>query len=116
MSGHYPFRELTKDFSPERQGRIADKVRLFKQDMARAELRKAHQQSQAELAARLHANQSAIAKLEHRTDMYVSNLRRCIEAMGGTLEIVAHFPDGSVTITNFSEVDLAAPPEHSARG
>jgi hypothetical protein len=43
--------------------------------------------------------------MEHRTDMYVSNLRRFIEGMGGTLEIVAHFPEGSVTITNFSEVD-----------
>jgi hypothetical protein len=47
MSGHHPFRELTEDFSPERQAWIADKVRLFKQDMALAELRKARQQSQA---------------------------------------------------------------------
>ena len=116
MSGHYPFRELTKDFSPERQARIAGKVRLLKQDMARAELRKARQQSQAELAARLHVNQPAIAKMEHQTDMYVSNLRRCIEAIGGTLEIVAHFPDGSVTITNFSEIEVTAPTEHPARG
>ena len=112
MSGHHPFRELTKDFSPERQARIADKVRLLKHGMALAELRKARQQSQAELAARLHVNQPAIAKMERRTDMYVSNLRRFIAAMGGTLEIVAHFPDGSVTITNFSEVEAAESTEH----
>ena len=37
--------------------------------------------------------------------MYVSNLRRFIEAMGGSLAIVAHFPEGSVTITNFCEVE-----------
>ena len=116
MSGHHPFRELTKEFSPERQARIADKVRLLKQDMALAELRKARQQSQAELAARLHVNQPAIAKMERRTDMYVSNLRRFIEAMGGTLEIVAHFPEGSVSLTNFREVEVAAPTEHPARG
>ena len=116
MSGHRPFRELTKDFSLERQARIADNVRRLKHDMALAELRQARQQSQAELATRLHVNQPAIAKMERRTDMYVSNLRRFIEAMGGTLEIVAHFPEGSVTITNFSEVEAAAPPEHSARG
>ena len=116
MSGHHPFSELTKDFPPERQARIADKVRLFKQEMAQVELRKARQQSQADLAARLQVNQPAIAKMERRTDMYVSNLRRFIEAMGGTLEIVAHFPEGSVTITNFSEVATAEPTEHSARG
>ena len=112
MSGHHPFRELTKDFPPDRQARIADKVRLLKHDMALAELRQARQQSQADLAARLQVHQPAIAKMERRTDMYVSNLRRFIAAMGDTLEIVAHFPEGSVTITNFSEVDAAAPTEH----
>ena len=49
--------------------------------------------------------------MERRTDMYVSNLRRFIAAMGGTLEIVAHFPEGSVTITNFSAVEAAEPTE-----
>ena len=116
MSGHHPFRELTKDFAPERQARIADTVRRLQHDMALAELRQARQQSQAELAARLHVNQPAIAKMERRTDMYVSNLRRFIAAMGGRLEIVAHFPEGSVTITNFSEVETAEPTEHPARG
>ena len=52
MSGHHPFRELTKDFSPERQARIAEKVRQLKHDMALAELRHARQPSQADLAAR----------------------------------------------------------------
>ena len=82
MSGHHPFSELTKNFPPERQARVAEKVQLFKQEMALAELRKARQQSQADLAARLQVQQPAIAKMEHRADMYVSNLRRFIEAMG----------------------------------
>lgn len=111
MSGHHPFRELTKDFSPERQARIAEKVLQLKQAMPLAELRHARQQSQVDLAARLHVQQPAIAKMERRTDMYVSNLRRFIAAMGGTLEIVAHFPEGSVTITNFSAVEATEPTE-----
>ena len=36
--------------------------------------------------------QPAVAKLEKRTDMHVSNLRRYVEALGGTLEITARFP------------------------
>jgi hypothetical protein len=34
--------------------------------------------------------------------MYVNDLRRYIEALGGTLEITAKFPDGAVQITNVS--------------
>jgi hypothetical protein len=45
-----------------------------------------------------------MAKMERRTKMYVSNLRRFIESMGGQLEIVVHFPEGSVSITHLSEV------------
>jgi len=36
--------------------------------------------------------------------MYVSNLRRYIEALGGSLEITARFPEGSVNINNFGEL------------
>jgi hypothetical protein len=36
--------------------------------------------------------------------MYVSNLRRYIAALGGSLEIIARFPDGAVNITNFSDL------------
>jgi hypothetical protein len=38
-------------------------------------------------------------------DLYVRTLRRCIEALGGTLEIAAHFPDGHAAITHFEEGD-----------
>ena len=48
--------------------------------------------------------QPSIAKLEKRTDIYISTLRETIEAMGGTLDIVARFPDGSVKIKNFSSI------------
>jgi hypothetical protein len=36
--------------------------------------------------------------------MYISTLRSHIEAMGGMLEIVARFPDGSVKINNFESL------------
>jgi hypothetical protein len=47
--------------------------------------------------------QPAVAKLEKRTDMHVSNLRRYIEALGGTLEITAHFSEASVVISNLGD-------------
>ncbi len=51
----------------------------------------------------LAVGQPAVAKLERRADMYVSNLRRYVEALGGTLTITARFPDGAVTIADVGE-------------
>ena len=42
----------------------------------------------------LKVNQPAVAKLERRTGMYVSNLRVCIEATGGRLNIAQSFHKG----------------------
>ena len=36
----------------------------------------------------------------------ISTLRDAVEAMGGTLDIIARFPDGSVKIANFSSIDI----------
>lgn len=73
-------------------------------EMALTELRKARGLSQKELAATLHVQQPSIAKIERRTDMYISTLRAHIEAMGGELEVIARFPEGSVRIRNFADL------------
>jgi len=104
MTGHRPFSELTKNFSPERKARIAAKHQALKEEMPLHELRQARERSQEQLARELKVGQPAVAKLERRADMYVSNLRRYIEALGGSLEITARFPDGTVSITNFSDL------------
>ncbi|MCW2311202.1 hypothetical protein M2244_000930 [Rhodoferax antarcticus] len=36
--------------------------------------------------------------------MYLSTLRSHIEAMGGGLEVISCFPDGTVKISNFAEL------------
>ena len=104
MTGHHPFTELTKKFSAKRKARVAERVDELKTEMALAELRQARDRSQEELARVLKVNQPAVAKLEKRTDMYVSNLRRYVEALGGKLEIAAKFPEGTVSIANFGEI------------
>jgi transcriptional regulator with XRE-family HTH domain len=69
------------------------------------EIRHARARSQEELAQKLKVNQPAVAKLERREDVHVSNLRRYIEALGGKLEIKAHFPDGEVAIRSGQPVN-----------
>ncbi|WP_274626473.1 XRE family transcriptional regulator [Arvimicrobium flavum] len=104
MTGHRSFKELRKDMSSERRARNDAATKQMLGDMALHELRQAREKSQQELARDLHVGQPAVARLERRADMYVSNLRRYVEALGGTLEITARFPDASVTITNFSDL------------
>lgn len=58
--------------------------------------------SQQTLAGILHVQQPAVAKIEKRTDMYLSTLRNHIRAMGGELEVIARFTDGAVRIKHFS--------------
>jgi ribosome-binding protein aMBF1 (putative translation factor) len=102
MSGHRQFSQLTEHFSNQRQAEVAEKTTRLKAEMLLSELRKALQLSQVELASRLKVKQPAVARLEKRTDMYVSHLREVIEAMGGELDIIARFPDGEVKIHEFS--------------
>ena len=98
------FTELRAKLSPERQARVRERTQEMLKEMPLQELRQARKLSQEAIATVLGAKQSSISKLEHRTDMYVSTLRSYIEAMGGTLEIVAQFPDGEVHIKQFTDI------------
>lgn len=104
MTGHRPFSDLTKDFSRARKSRVAGRITALKDEMTLNELRRARARSQKALAKQLRVGQPAVAKLERRADMYVSNLRRYVEALGGKLEITARFPDAAVTIANFGDL------------
>jgi transcriptional regulator with XRE-family HTH domain len=99
------FAELEAEMSPEAIARSDAHYRKMVAEMPLHELRRARGISQEKLAEALHIKQPNVAKLEKRTDVYISTLRAAIEAMGGTLNIVACFPDGEVKITNFSSLD-----------
>jgi DNA-binding XRE family transcriptional regulator len=98
------FKELQAKISPERRARTEERVRQAVKEMALDELRQARQLTQARLAETLGVDQGSISKLERRTDMYVSTLRSYVEAMGGSLQIKAVFPEGEVRITQFQDV------------
>lgn len=98
------YSKLRSGMSPEAQGRAEAKAQAMLDQMPLNELRQARGLSQKMLAELLQVKQPSIAKLEKRTDMYISTLRSHIEAMGGELEVVARFPEGTVKINNFSEL------------
>lgn len=98
------FADLRKGMKPVDRTRAARRTAELLREMPLQELRQARQFSQEALAEALDTSQSSISKLEGRVDVYVSTLRRYIESMGGELDIVARFPDGSVRINQFADI------------
>lgn len=102
------FKELEGRMSPERRARVQAKVDEMIREMPLDELREALNLTQESLAEALQVKQPFVSKVERRTDMYISTLRKIIEAMGGQLEIRAILPDGAVRINQFHEIRKSA--------
>ena len=96
---------IRKQLSPEREARIADRIKREMQRLSLCQLREARSLTQASLADLLHVPQGSVSRMERRADMYVSTLRSYIKAMGGDLEIKAIFPDAEISITQFEEIE-----------
>ena len=94
------FEQLRKKLSPERREKIAARTQELLDDLPLQEIRLARRLSQQEVARKLKVNQAAVSKMEHRTDLYISTLRKHIEAMGGVLTLLAEFPEGRYLISN----------------
>lgn len=102
-----PFEEILNRMSPERRARVeAEGARLIAEYLTLQQLREARSQSQEEIARKLGVQQSAVSKIERRTDLYLSTLRKYVEAVGGQLRITAEFPDApAVVIDQFSDTN-----------
>jgi transcriptional regulator with XRE-family HTH domain len=98
------FRDLIAGWPPERIARIEAEAAAMLREMRLDELRRARLKTQQDMAAALRTSQASVSKLERRTDMYLSTLRRYVQAMGGELEIIARFPEGPVRLEQFSEL------------
>jgi transcriptional regulator with XRE-family HTH domain len=111
MAGRKKFAELRARMTPEAQARVEEETDRLGAEMDLAELRRAMQLSQEEIAAVLNVSQGAVAKIEKRADMLVGTLRRFIQAMGGDLELVAKFPHRKVRIETFGSLSAETPAE-----
>jgi DNA-binding XRE family transcriptional regulator len=79
------FSELRAQMSPESRVRTEAKAQAWFAEMPLNELRQARGLSQKMLAEILHVQQPSIAKIEKRTNMYISTSRSYFEAMGVNL-------------------------------
>jgi DNA-binding XRE family transcriptional regulator len=80
--------------SPEQQERVeARAAELLAEELTLRDLRKALKLTQDHMAKTLNIGQDSVSRIEKRSDLLLSTLDHYVGAMGGRLELVAHFPD-----------------------
>ncbi len=85
---------MMADLDPARRRKIEDRAaELIAEEMTLRELRKARHLTQVSVARELGIGQDGVSRLEQRSDILLSTLRRTVEAMGGSLSLIARFPD-----------------------
>ena len=85
--------KIRKLSSAQRKKVEARAAQLIAEEMTLRELRHARKLTQVRMAKTLGITQDSVSRLEKRSDLLLSTLRKTIEAMGGNLSLVAEFPD-----------------------
>src|SRR5213593_2345926 len=98
---------IRKELSPARRKKVAARAaQLIAEEMTLQELRRARKLTQVRMARQLGIGQDGVSKLEKRADLMISTLRKTVEAMGGSLSLVAEFPDREpVVLSGIAEVE-----------
>jgi DNA-binding XRE family transcriptional regulator len=83
-----------KSMSAKRRKKIKARATvLIAEEMTLQELRQARKLTQVRMAKALGISQDGVSRLEKRSDLLLSTLRKSVEAMGGNLSLIAEFPD-----------------------
>ena len=98
--------EIMTALPPERRRKIeARSAELIAEVEGLQALRKLAERSPAEMAKELKIKQPSVHKIEKQTDLYLSTLRRYIEAAGGTLELRVRLPGkGTMHLTGVGDL------------
>jgi len=99
--------EVMAGLPAERQDRIKARAGdLHREIEGLKALRQLTRRSQEQIAQSLGIKQPSVLKIERQTDLYLSTLRKFVEAAGGTLELRVELPGtGAFTLTGVGEVE-----------
>src|ERR1700740_660532 len=87
-------KDKMKELSPAQRKKVeARAAELIAEEMTLRELRRARKLTQVRMAKALGITQDSVSRLEKRSDLLLSTLRKTVKAMGGNLSLVAEFPD-----------------------
>src|SRR6266404_959677 len=86
--------DIIRKLSPAQRKKVeARAAQLIAEEMTLRELRKARKLTQVRMAKALGITQDSVSRLEKRSDLLLSTLRKTVRAMGGNLSLIAEFPD-----------------------
>ena len=85
---------IIKKLGPAERKKVKSRAaELIADEMTLRQLRKARKLTQVRIAQTLGITQDSVSRLEKRSDILLSTLRKTVQAMGGNLSLVAEFPD-----------------------
>lgn len=99
-------KEIIARMTPARRAKInARAAAMHREVEGLRALRQIAERSQDEIARGLGIKQPSVLKIERQTDLYLSTLRRFVEAAGGTLELRVELPGkGVLHLTGLGEL------------
>jgi transcriptional regulator with XRE-family HTH domain len=101
--------------SAQRKKVEARAAELIAEEMTLQELRRARKLTQVSVAKALGITQDGVSRLEKRSDILLSTLRKTVQVMGGNLSLVAEFPDRApVVLSGIAEPGPDAKPTRRA--
>lgn len=97
--------EIIRKLSPAQGKKVYARAdEIIAEEMSLRDLRKARKLTQTRVAKTLGITQDSVSRLEKRSDLLLSTLRKTVKAMGGEVRIVAEFPDRApVVLSELSE-------------
>jgi DNA-binding XRE family transcriptional regulator len=105
-----------KKLSPAQRKKVeARAAEIIAEEMTLRELRHSRKLTQVTMAKKLGITQDSVSRLEKRSDLLLSTLRRTVEAMGGNLSLVAEFPDRAPVVLSGIAEDAPRPKPPSRR-
>ena len=101
--------EVIASMPPESQARVKARTAELRAEVEGLKaLRLLAERTQEQIAQGLGVKQPAVLKIERQTDLYLSTLRRFVEAAGGTLELRVELPGtGVMRLTCMGELNAS---------
>lgn len=96
-----PFSELLHRMTTKQREEIETRVQLALLHITLIQLQESLEITQEDKENNLETVKSALSQLENDEDIQVSTLSSYIKALGGSLKLVADFPDEEIVLAKF---------------
>jgi DNA-binding XRE family transcriptional regulator len=102
--------DVLSAFTPEQRARVDARAQeLIEEELMLRDLRQAHHLTQERLAELLGVEQENVSRIERRADLLLSTLASYVAAMGGTLRLIAEFPNRKPVTVALGDLSESTP-------